>query len=159
MRIKEESLQKATEMNEKIKAKEDDIRALQNDLESLQRRVEAKKDEITETEAEKTKLMQSPDYKSESEILKMTQDLLEIKSNGTLHESIEPSAPPAPEDETSLCSICFEKPHNQVFSCIQCDYWVCDGCKTQLQTCPQCRIELAQNPMRRNRAVERILNV
>ena len=62
-------------------------------------------------------------------------------------------------NDAELCPLCFERPQHQVYSCVECDYWLCVECKNRIRDCPQCRTSLRENPMRRNRAVEKILNL
>ena len=61
-----------------------------------------------------------------------------------------------PNDADKSCPVCYDSPE-LVFSCQECDNWVCGPCKSQLMRCPTCRQDFLARPPRRNRAVERLL--
>lgn len=62
------------------------------------------------------------------------------------------------EKSNMECIICFDMPQEEVWSCSGCDNIICNTCLPRLSAqCPTCRVDLVEKPVRRNRAVERIL--
>ncbi len=61
------------------------------------------------------------------------------------------------------CPVCKEIPTNRkIFSCEDCHNWICGGCLEELKRfnplkCPLCRYDLNDNPMKRNKTVERLI--
>jgi hypothetical protein len=73
-------------------------------------------------------------------------------------QGVVPTAPPMEEGSTEgkACPVCFEAP-DRVFSCLECENWVCGTCKSQVASCPNCREDWEVFPPKRNVAVERAL--
>ena len=61
------------------------------------------------------------------------------------------------DEDTSNCPICMNSARGkQIFECDKCGNWMCRDCKSQVNVCPSCRIDLRSCPMRRSRALERL---
>lgn len=54
------------------------------------------------------------------------------------------------------CFICYHKP-DSVYVCQSCDDWICGVCLSKLNDCPHCRQDLKMMPMRRCKALERVI--
>ncbi len=59
-------------------------------------------------------------------------------------------------DNDHNCPVCSNKP-KECHGCVTCDNWVCQGCMAQIEHCPHCREDLTQKPLKRYKAVERII--
>ena len=102
-------------------------------------------------------------YRNEVTIAALSEELANIASIATSFQSAnemmegDSATENAPRDDTT-CPICLNRPETvRVFTCDECNNWVCGTCKDQLQNCPQCRTDLNARPMRRNVALERML--
>ena len=104
-------------------------------------------------ELEIQRLQRHPKLKSQSEVKALKQEFEQLKlvpiprSSSNLEQSTH---------NEHNCPVCSNKP-KECHGCLNCDNWVCQDCKEQINYCPHCREDLTQNCLKRNRAVERII--
>ncbi len=158
-----------------VKALEDQIKEIRHkerefaesvrkSLESERTRAETKRVELRE---EIRGLRRRPEFRSPSEISMLTEEVEQIGSlaaalDGVKREDFQEDKVERDvedhDDNSRSCQVCMEKPRSGVFSCDSCDNWVCGECVKQLAKCPSCRQNFFDQPPRRNRAVERLLD-
>ncbi len=148
----------------KTKSKEDEIEVIIKDLDakliecSLQlQRIRMETDQKVQLEEDALKLEREklktdldhlrkhPKYQTKERI-----EAIKVKLGNLEVKNIEP-------DLCNFnCSVCIERP-KQCFICVQCQNWLCQDCKSQVVSCPQCRQDLGVKPLVRCKAVERIV--
>ena len=96
------------------------------------------------------------DYRSEGQILKMTEELEVLNLGGGTDLDGNGNKANGNNDGERSCQICLSKPE-QVFTCDICNNWICQNCQLILRSCPMCRTDLERRPLRRNRALERFI--
>ncbi len=62
------------------------------------------------------------------------------------------------ENNDFECPICNEIP-DEYYCCDKCANWVCQKCKNKIDKCPFCNQNLIELPLRRNKALERLINI
>ncbi len=163
-------LEKRTKSQEKIKLIEsqgqENTQAIRNKIKKLEEQIQLEKIALKDKqfeiqqeienehwemhlEEQKTQLEiqyleKHPKLKSQLEIDKLKKELEQLKSVNN------------PRTTGHDCPVCHSKPL-ECHGCLTCDNWVCQDCKGQVDHCPQCRQDLGELPLRRNRAVERII--
>ena len=136
-----------------------EIQQLQEIIDSKKIQLRAKKQEMerqikTEemqllSEQQWKELERNPKYKTQIQINQLRRELEQLSFGTGSNDNSR-------KETESNCSICFEKP-NECWGCQECDNWVCQQCKIILENCPHCREDFKNRPMKRYRAVERIL--
>ena len=140
------SIAKKGQLETKLKK----AKQIQLQIESKSKEITKYKEQLHKAESELEKLYQSPDYLDEIQIEKMQENLSEIQA---IIETMRSFA----FDVDFECVVCLETQPEEVHSCDVCDNWICGNCKDKVKTCPTCRADLKDNPLRRNKTVERIV--
>ena len=71
-------------------------------------------------------------------------------------ESKRPSSPTR-ESDVANCPVCLKIPDGIVLECQQCENMICGDCGTKLENCPICRQDLKENPLKRNKMAEKLI--
>ena len=104
-------------------------------------------------ELEIQQLQSHPKLKSQSEIDELKQELNRLESEPMPRTT---SNARQSNNDDHDCPVCSNRPV-ECHGCQTCDNWVCQDCKGSLTNCPHCREDLTQKPLRRNRALERVI--
>ena len=98
------------------------------------------------------KLKSDPDFRTQDQIRELKQNVKEVEDMIESFKKINIEV----KSENNQCPVCCETP-DSVFSCENCNNWICGNCKDQVENCPQCREDLNERPLRRNKALEQHL--
>ena len=142
------------EREEKINEKIQNLRRLNENLDRKIQKI-CKEQDIQEKTIEKEEgklrvLRNDPGYKSRAEIKRLSDEINQLESGEEQQQG-------AAWDKFA-CPICFEDaPGKKIFSCQECENWVCGDCKSALNNCPHCRVSLSFKPLKRNKTAERLM--